>query len=403
MSDSDMDLSKSEEMVDIKQDESSDDNKGKTKIKAADEQSETAEDEKFHKLLGVVNSRAWSWFMVLIVVISLFLQDVSLLAFPVEADGYITGIYIAIGLFFLFEFIVLCKYQEGYLYGYSELDDVPETGDPKAPTFSLFFWTDVVALLSIIPDLIPLSVLDDSSSEGTTNTLDLVIAGIRVLRLFRLWRIFRVLKLMDVYSLKQHTYAHKLGKHLSTYISMKVGCIVILITAAYVMIDYDTPYNGPYLGLEILERLPLYSASFNSTMAILTESYPVIAVVMYNKTVFTNGDDLLEERGFEIEEFTSAQGSKLYMDINEVIKGQSALNITLILFVLVFFIFITCIVKKDVKKKAIKPMHDVTDRILQVGTAMGLYKPRHLEDMYKSPSKFFNELLSKIQNRVESK
>jgi hypothetical protein len=390
------DVSNSEELVDI------DKSQKKKVIKAANEQSEDAPgEEKFYRLLGVINSRPWAWFIAALVLVSLFLQDVNMLAFPPEADGYITAVYVAIAVFFIFEFVVLCVYQNGYLCG--NLDVEEELGTVNSTcTCSLFFWSDIIALLSIIPDLIPLSVLDESYGADSTNTIDLVIAGVRVLRLFRLWRIFRVLKLMDIYTTNQFTFAHKLGKHLSTFISMKVGIIVILVTASYVMIDYDTPFNGPKLGLEILERLPMFGESFNSTLNILTESYPCVIITMFNKTVYANGDDLDEERGIELEEFKTTQGSLLVMDINEVLKGQAALNIVLICFVMICFIVITCIVRRDVKKKAIKPMHDITDRLLQVGTAMGLFKPKQLERMYKSPHQFFNELIDSINKKIEA-
>jgi len=335
--------------------------------------------------------------MAVIVIISLFLQDVSLLAFDPDADPYVTGIYIGICIHFVFEFLVLCRYQDGYLYGAGD-----ELGTKNKCHFSLFFWTDLVAILSVIPDLVPIDTLDDGIPEGSTNTLELLVAGFRVLRLFRLWRIFRVLKLMDIYTNKTHSYAHRIGKQLSSFISMKVGACIILITGSFLVITYDTPYVGPYLVMEILENLTMYSEAFNNTVEIFNNSYPIILIKMDNKTVFFSGDSLTEPRGIEIEEFSTLR-SKCYMDVNEVIKGQAALNIVLIIAVMIFFVIITVIVTRDVKKKAIKPMKAVTDRLLEVGAEMGVYRHTQVEEIYKNPDRFYNELLDKMKNKVAKK
>jgi len=88
------------------------------------------------------------------------------------------------------------------------------------------------------------------------------------------------------------------------------------------------------------------------------------------------------------------------MDTEEAIKSASTINIIIILFIMFFFLMITIIVNRDVKKKVIKPMHSVTEGILNVGTEMKLYKNSHLEKIYLAPNKYFMDLLTRMEEKV---
>jgi len=257
----------------------------------------------------------------------------------------------------------------------------------------------LIALLSLIPDLIPFETLDEALPPDSS-TFDVVLAAFRVLRLFRLWRIFRVLRLMDIYGTDSYTYANRLGKQLSTHISMKVGCIVIIVACAIAMIQYDSPFYGTEMAIEMLESLPLYGAAFNETLLTITESFPIMYIRMYNKTVFTTGESILDPRGIEIEEFQTTY-TYCVMNINEQVKGESTLTILLVTAVLVFYFIIALIVQVDVKKKVVRPMKGVCEKILQLGSAIGVFKTKNLEEMYKNPHSFFFRLLEKIGKRYD--
>jgi len=247
--------------------------------------------------------------------------------------------------------------------------------------------------------MIPLDFLENNSPEDS-DTVNLVISGFRVLRLFRLWRIFRILRLIDIYSNNNSfSYANRLGKQIQTYFSMKTGCIIIIIASAMTIIDYDTPFTGAEMGIEMLETLPLFSAAFNITLTAFTESYPIIYMTMYNITVFNNGETI-DIGGIDQQQFRTSR-TYAVMDISELVKGQSIVTIILISTILFFFFILTILINTDVKKKVIKPVKVVTEKLLQVGSVLNVYKPKQIEYMYKDPHNFFIELLEKIAMKYD--
>eukprot|EP01129_Flabellula_baltica_P007703 TRINITY_DN3010_c1_g3_i1.p2 TRINITY_DN3010_c1_g3~~TRINITY_DN3010_c1_g3_i1.p2 ORF type:complete len:276 (-),score=62.25 TRINITY_DN3010_c1_g3_i1:13-840(-) len=150
-------------------------------LAAADEIS-SYEGKGFNVALGLVHSSAWGILVTFFVFLSLILQDVSIIFFPREIDVYINFFYILFTFFFVFEFVILVIFQEGYL---SPVNTV--------------FWLDIISVFSMVVDCIPLDIYGREQSTES-NLLTNFITAARIFRILRLWRIFRVVGLIDTFN-----------------------------------------------------------------------------------------------------------------------------------------------------------------------------------------------------------
>jgi len=335
------------------------------------------------KILGIVHSQPWAWFIAFLIFISLFLQDFSILVLPPSADIAINVIYIVMGAIFLIELIVLMTLQTEYL---------------RAD--SIFMWSDLLSLASMSIDCIPLDVFA-RQGENSTNLLDNAINAIRILRLFRLWRIFRIFKLIQVFLNKKYTYASKLGASLSTFLAMKVGMVAIFVCAFITILKWDTAFVGPPMAIKMLETMPKFSSDFNITRNAFTKYYDnVLTIVMDNVTVYQNPNkNRTDYRKIELESFTTRR-SKLFLEDSDSVRGSAAINIVLIVILLVFFFIMAYIIRSDVRNKFKKVFKNLIARIEEIGDDMGVYKST--DRQFKNPAMFYNELLTKMRDRASN-
>jgi hypothetical protein len=355
---------------------SSDDNQ-EIKIKAANEV-QVNNDEGFNRLLGLLHTDGWAWVIVVLIIVTLFLQDVAILAFDKSGDVAVTVIYIVIGAIFLGEFLVLCFAQEDY-----------------ARYDSIFMWADLISLGSMIVDCIPLSVYGSTQGENAANVLDSVINALRILRLFRLWRIFRIFKLIEIYMNKDFKYAAKLSQSLATFLAMKLSLIIILLCSFITILKWDNSYIGEPMSLQILEALTLFSPEFNSSRDLIINRYKVLKIEMFNKTIFENGN-LANFRLVEIEDFTTKK-SRMIVDVSEALRGSAVVNIILIIILMVFFVLIVFIVRRDVTYKFKKVFSRMINQIENIAENMKLLKST--DEKVKNPRKFYNDLLTRVRDR----
>eukprot|EP01130_Rhizamoeba_saxonica_P002590 TRINITY_DN12366_c0_g1_i1.p1 TRINITY_DN12366_c0_g1~~TRINITY_DN12366_c0_g1_i1.p1 ORF type:complete len:399 (-),score=78.86 TRINITY_DN12366_c0_g1_i1:72-1268(-) len=320
-------------------DETTDGSGSSTEVMRAVDQYHDSGRGDFNVLLGVTHSKSWGWFIAVLTLISLFLSDIALITFPISLDIVVNVIYIAIGVVFLAEFLVMCIWQEKYVLRY-------------------FFFADLFAIVSLIPDMIPLTEYG-KQPEGSTDVLDKFVAAVRILRLFRLWRMFRIMDLIEVYAAnKKHgqTTAAYFGRGFATYMGAKLGTGIIFLTIIVSLLSFDYPYIGPGMGLAMLDRLPIHSFDFNQTLILLVESYPVVLVEIGGIEVYFDAeeDDISDYRAIELEDFTSENGF-LQVDVSEVVINDAVFNIVMILVIMLLFALGTFIIHNDTKNKIIKP------------------------------------------------
>jgi len=350
-------------------------------MKAAGDSDEQSS-EKFDKILGIVHSTAWAWFIAVLIFVSLFLSDLNVAVFPKSADIVIMIIYIIIGAVFLAEFIILCVYQEGY-----------------ARADSIFFWSDLLSLLSMAIDCVPVDVYA-GQPENSVNTVDKIVNAIKILRLFRLWRIFRILKLIEIYTTNKFTYAYKLGASLSTFLTMKLGVVIIFITALVTVLKWDYNWIGPPMGLNILLDMVIFSNDFNVTQAIFVKYYPILSIKIDNITTYTKPGVILDSfREIETELFTTRR-AKMIMDVTGNTRPAAWVNIINILIILIFFILIVFIIRNDSDTKFKSTFDHILTNIEEVAKKMKIKK--NSDDKFKEPKRYYDTLLTQMRDRVKN-
>lgn len=126
----------------------------------------------------------------------LFEEDVRILLLPKEYDGFMQGLVSASFVLFLFEFTLNIWAKSSY----------PQFGRctkeaPSGYVFSFFFWLDLLAILSLVPDVYwiakPLGV-DGISGAGVNSSDQFGQIGTEAGKVLRMVRLVRLVKLYKV-------------------------------------------------------------------------------------------------------------------------------------------------------------------------------------------------------------
>ena len=137
---------------------------------------------KFPKLSSELLENKWTVSVMMVVTIyALFFDDIRILFLPPEADLICDWITIVcIGLYTI-ELVLGCILIEGYF-------------------LSFFFWLDLVAAVSMIPD-VGFLVQAYEGSNNTDNAADLAKTSraSRVTRIIRIIRLIRLIRIVKIY------------------------------------------------------------------------------------------------------------------------------------------------------------------------------------------------------------
>ena len=214
-----------------------------TNCTATDNLSERTCREQTRYFANVMLNKAWFETLMMVTTMwALFAEDARLACFEREvsnmADMVFWGISLAVCLLFFFELSMRSGAQRGYPY-------------------SFYFWLDIVAVASMVPDFLPLcfpmnpyhvstSAGDNGDEEsdlddgGAARAGRAARAGTKVGRLIRLLRMVRIIRLV-VQKKKAHVeeaYSpSELGKALKERISQKTIVFVIILMLGSTVLD----------------------------------------------------------------------------------------------------------------------------------------------------------------------
>jgi hypothetical protein len=118
--------------------------------------------------------------MTLFTVYALYMDDVRMIALPLDYDDIFYGITLVAIICFTIEILLSSYAKEDYMY-------------------SFFFWLDILSTVSMIPDC-GWIYESDSATQGASDVSDLAknsraSRAIRVIRIIRLIRLIRIVKL----------------------------------------------------------------------------------------------------------------------------------------------------------------------------------------------------------------
>uniref|UniRef100_A0A7S3DAQ7 Guanylate cyclase domain-containing protein n=1 Tax=Palpitomonas bilix TaxID=652834 RepID=A0A7S3DAQ7_9EUKA len=207
-------------------------------------------------------------------IFALFGDDIKLASLPKAADPYFEYTSLVCLILFFAELILLCIFKEGYVR-------MTRIG-------SFFFWLDLVAVLSLVPDIPfmwdPILLLfsggSDDSGDVSAEALTFARAGraaragtragriVRMVRIIRMVRFVNVVKKIRQNRKKNQDQEEKpevkadeeyepsqIFRRLSDMISKKIILGVLLMLLVVPLLEVETVDYGPSVGVEMLNIL----------------------------------------------------------------------------------------------------------------------------------------------------
>jgi len=188
---------------------------------------------------------------------ALFADDIRIIAAPPSADEVFYVFHFIALCLFIYEFVANCLTEDNYIFGY-------------------FFWMDLAAALTMIPDvpwLVELFVANDDADVEGLQIGRASRAGTRVgriVKIVRLIRMVRIIKIWKAYALR-NSGGHEINVEDVKREPSKVGQILSMRTIQYVILivltmilvlpffdgGLDTTFNTyQTYGIQNLHRLP---------------------------------------------------------------------------------------------------------------------------------------------------
>ena len=137
------------------------------------------------KCAAFVDHGCTVFFMTLLTIYALYMDDVRMIALPLDYDNIFYGITLVGMICFTAEILISSYAKDEYLY-------------------SFFFWLDIISTVSMIPDCgwiwDPMIGEGASATNSTSDASDFAknsraSRAIRVIRIIRLIRLIRIVKL----------------------------------------------------------------------------------------------------------------------------------------------------------------------------------------------------------------
>jgi len=197
-----------------------------------------------------LENNAWQTLMLVITVFALFGEDFRLCFMPKDVD--VTFIITTAVVFSLFivELVVTSLVRPGYIGRF-------------------FFWLDLLAAISLMPDFITIAFLSYARAGRAARVGTKAGRIVRFIRLVRLFRAARFATHFEKAKQQQEVQAmdqpSALWKRMSERMTMKLIIGVLSMLVILPMLDQDLySHPGEYF-LEELQTSPVHSAHFNST------------------------------------------------------------------------------------------------------------------------------------------
>jgi len=292
-------------------------------------------------------------------------------------------LYIIFIVIFGIEWILLCFLQESYFACTSEY---------KALGCSIFFFADIISLLSLIPDCVPLTTIANVP-ENVSNYANILYSALRILRLFRMWRVFKLIGYFNIFSTKFTSFADRLGRTYVTYSGMKSGSLLLILCFVLSIITFDIKYIGPPMTTEIIEGLNIGSPIFDSTVQRFIDTYPIIYLELDGQILYDAEESVDDFRDLELEYFTTSR-TTIIMDASEILQGQAIFNIVkYTVLILVYFVAIY-LLDRDVQLNFTKIFKDFITRTVKVAKTLVVYETS--EDIFLNPIFYYENMLDRM-------
>ncbi|GBG27618.1 Regulator of G-protein signaling 13 [Hondaea fermentalgiana] len=327
-------------------------------------------------VVGFLDSK-WIQFLIFLATLSaLFAPDLFIIYGSIETDYVLDDLMFVTLLLFTIELALNSMYREGYI-------------------LSFFFFLDVVALISLIPDISFIwdKIIGNDSAIASTDEQDnlailragrLVRTGTRTSRALRLLRIVRFARLMRIFRLIRilrshltrrylsskgdaHTQApNKLGLRLADLLGKRVilGTILLLLVLPY--LEVSRVDSSAEYGLELLELsfeagnepLPVYN-SLESAYIEQQKEY-LVELIVKNETRFVNVDLSESARDDYLVYAITDANSVAVLDETLFEQAQAKLNIILTCVLTSLMALSSFFFNRDVHQNVVRPIRKTT-------------------------------------------
>ena len=328
--------------------------------------------------------------MVIGTIFSLFALDFVQLALPPSVDNAFTALTFFFFILFTIDIILQSLAKPGY-FG------------------RLNFWLDVLATVSLVPD-IPFLWDIESGSASTANdggSLAIARAGRAARAGTRAGRLVRLFKLFSLCSSKKKSQQAEsvvapsaVGNQLGELATRKVIIGVMLMVTVLPFLDASSTDDSDVEALIFMASLasiPLGSTSNNSSMAVLeatTETYlnskedgEVLYLEIDGEVFVEKDDEVIDSlRSKEIDKWLAEKNGvegELWLDVKSTAGTEALFNILLIVFIIAMLAISSFLFTRDANSLMIRPIQRMVSvvRMLSENPLADLeeYLPEHEE------------------------
>lgn len=343
-------------------------------------------------------------FLMLLTFLALFLDDFRILVLPHSADQFCSTLSFIILIVFATEFSLQCMFKRDY-------------------RFSLFFYLDLVATLSLVTDVIFLSELifgetmnvvtiqqfcTQRGDEGNFTDVDegelgdtgqVARAGraarvaartarlMRILRFLRVIRAFKIFKFfhafgseLDNSEMELRANPTRIGAHLAEVISQRVIIVVLVLFVGTVLVFnlFEVEDDGPQAGLDWMETMTENATGSVSHLAantyVASVPYTILCLVDLrpNGDLFRHTPDIISERrDVEVELFIS--NSSLAMsaiDRRDKETDRSVVNVFVVLILVMVTLGMSYVFAQDTEELVVRRISVIVDSVNKMSATL---------------------------------
>ena len=344
-------------------------------------------------------------FLMLLTFLALFLDDFRILVLPHSADQFCSTLSFIILIVFATEFSLQAMFKRDY-------------------RFSLFFYLDLVATLSLVTDVIFLSELifgetmnvatiqqfctqrggegnytDDVGEGELGDTGQVARAGraarvaartarlMRILRFLRVIRAFKIFKFfhafgseLDNSEMELRANPTRIGAHLAEVISQRVIVVVLVLFVGTVLVFnlFEVNDDGPQAGLDWMETMTENATGSVSQFAANTYVASVPHTILCLVDLRPNGDlfrhtpDIISERrDVEVELFIS--NSSLAMsaiDRRDKETDRSVVNVFVVLILVMVTLGMSYVFAQDTEELVVRRISVIVESVNKMSATL---------------------------------
>lgn len=332
--------------------------------------------------------------------------DFTMAFLPKDFDLSTDIVLLIVFIFFAIEIVILSLFRKEYF-------------------LSFWFYLDVIALVSMIPDMsLLLALFGADSSDVNISSARASRAGrssrsagaVKALRMIRFSRLLRVLRVFHFFNIEEHeedddadvvdASTSKIGQSVTDAVTKKV--IMLVLTLVLVLPWFEPSsysINDAAQSATSLFDLSIRNGADSTEALQFLENLPVPLLYVKHvdsgtETVYVNEASTIDSRrDAELWSLTISTGTALVLDIRESIFEEAYLGLLLTLFAIVIFGISTLFISSTTITLVVKPIHRLTELLMKMAGVIGLLGgAQTVENLVKEKDELF--IVEKLCERV---